>query len=106
MKMPRSKVYEFEMEKKRAATKKIEDAKLDIDFGSQIRSYVLHPYRLVKDHRTKVEVGDVDRVLDGDLRPFIRAYLLERRSQGNGTRQWVDFFRCATLPTARLPNRT
>jgi len=55
--------------------------KLDIDFGSQIRSYVLQPYRLVKDHRTKMEVGDVDRVLDGDLRPFIRAYLMARRNQ-------------------------
>lgn len=82
MKILRSKIYEYELEKKRAATKKVEDAKLDIDFGSQIRSYVLHPYRLVKDHRTKVEVGDVDRVLDGDLRPFIRAYLLARRNQG------------------------
>jgi peptide chain release factor 2 len=86
MKILRSKLYEYELERKREATKRVEDSKLDIDFGSQIRSYVLHPYRLVKDHRTKVEVGDVDRVLDGDLRPFIRAYLLERRSQGNGTR--------------------
>ena len=74
MSMLRSKLYEFEMEKKRAATKKIEDSKLDNDFGSQIRSYVLQPYRLIKDHRTKTEVGDVDRVLDGDLQPFIRAY--------------------------------
>ena len=81
MKMLRSKLYELELEKKRAETKKLEDSKLDIDFGSQIRSYVLHPYRLVKDHRTKVEVGDVDRVLDGDLRPFIRAYLLMRRDE-------------------------
>jgi peptide chain release factor 2 len=81
MSMLRSKLYEFEMEKKREATKKIEDSKLDIDFGSQIRSYVLQPYRLVKDHRTKVEVGDVDRVLDGDLQPFIRAYLLVRRGE-------------------------
>ena len=79
MKMLRSKLYEYELEKKRAETKKIEDAKLDIDFGSQIRSYVLHPYRMVKDHRTKVEVGDVDRVLDGDLKPFIRGYLLAKR---------------------------
>ena len=79
MKMLRSKIYEFELEKKRAASKKVEDAKLDIDFGSQIRSYVLHPYRLIKDHRTKLEIGDVDRVLDGDLGPFIRAYLLMRR---------------------------
>jgi peptide chain release factor 2 len=81
MSMLRSKLYEFEMEKKREATKKIEDSKLDIDFGSQIRSYVLQPYRLIKDHRTKTEVGDVDRVLDGDLQPFIRAYLLARRGE-------------------------
>src|SRR5947209_18024259 len=81
MSMLRSKLYEFELEKKREATRKIEDSKLDIDFGSQIRSYVLQPYRMVKDHRTKVEVGDVDRVLDGDLQPFIRAYLLTRRGE-------------------------
>ena len=81
MSMLRSKLYEFEMEKKREATKKIEDSKLDIDFGSQIRSYVLQPYRLIKDHRTKVEVGDVDRVLDGDLQPFIRGYLRMRRDE-------------------------
>jgi peptide chain release factor 2 len=81
MSILRSKLYEYELEKKRAETKKIEDSKLDIDFGSQIRSYVLAPYRMVKDHRTKMEVGDVDRVLDGDLRPFIRAYLLMRRAE-------------------------
>lgn len=81
MKMLRSKLYELEVEKKRAETKKLEDSKLDIDFGSQIRSYVLHPYRMVKDHRTKAEVGDVDRVLDGDIQPFIRAYLLMRRGE-------------------------
>ena len=81
MSMLRSKLYEFEMEKKREATKKIEDSKLDIDFGSQIRSYVLQPYRMVKDHRTKTEVGDVDRVLDGDLQPFMGAYLRMRRDQ-------------------------
>ena len=81
MSMLRSKLYELELEKKREATRKIEDSKLDIDFGSQIRSYVLQPYRMVKDHRTKEEVGDVDRVLDGDLQPFIRAYLLMRRGE-------------------------
>jgi len=79
-KILRSKLYEYELEKKMAATKKVEDSKLDIDFGSQIRSYVLHPYRQVKDLRTRVEVGDADRVLDGDLRPFIRGYLLARRN--------------------------
>jgi len=82
MKMLRSKIYEHEMEKKRAVTKKIEDSKLDIDFGSQIRSYVLAPYRMVKDHRTKVEVGDVDRILDGDLNQFITGYLRMRRDEG------------------------
>jgi peptide chain release factor 2 len=79
--MLRSKLYEAELEKKRAASRKIEDSKLDIDFGSQIRSYILQPYRMVKDHRTKEEVGDVDRVIDGDLQPFIRAYLLMRRGE-------------------------
>jgi len=81
MSMLRSKLYEYEMEKKRAASKKIEDSKLDINFGSQIRSYVLQPYRMVKDHRTKVEVGDVDRILDGDLQPFINGYLRLRRDE-------------------------
>jgi peptide chain release factor 2 len=82
MKMLRSKLYEFELEKKRAVSKKLEDSKLEINFGSQIRSYVLQPYRIAKDHRTKVEVGDVDRVLDGYLEPFIRGYLLMRRQGG------------------------
>jgi peptide chain release factor 2 len=69
------------VEKKRALSRKVEDSKLDIDFGSQIRSYVLQPYRMAKDHRTKIEVGDVDRVLDGDIDPFIRAYLQMRRAE-------------------------
>ncbi len=81
MSMLRSRIYEYELEKKRAASKKIEDSKLDIDFGSQIRSYVLAPYRMVKDVRTRYEMGDVDRVLDGDLQPFMRAYLLMRREE-------------------------
>ena len=82
MKMLRSRLYEYELEKKQAATRKIEDSKLDINFGSQIRSYVLQPYRIAKDHRTKVEVGDVDKVLDGYLEPFIRGYLLMKRQGG------------------------
>ena len=81
MSILRSRLYEHELEKRKAVTKKIEDSKLDIDFGSQIRSYVLAPYRMVKDHRTKVEVGDVDRVIDGDLAPFIHGYLLMRRNE-------------------------
>jgi peptide chain release factor 2 len=79
MKMLRSRLYEFELEKKRADAKKLEDSKLDINFGSQIRSYVLQPYRMVKDHRTKIEVGDADKVLDGYLEPFLRGYLLAKR---------------------------
>ena len=81
MSMLRSKLYEYELEKKREVTKKIEDSKLDIDFGSQIRSYVLQPYRMIKDHRTKSEIGDVDRVIDGDLRPLMQAYLRMRRGE-------------------------
>ncbi len=80
-KMLRSRLYEFELEKKRAATKILEDSKMDINFGSQIRSYVMQPYRMVKDHRTKVTTGDVDRVLDGDLQPFIRGFLLFKRGK-------------------------
>ena len=83
-KILRSKIYEFELEKKKEVTRKIEDSKLDIDFGSQIRSYVLQPYRMIKDHRTKFEVGDVDRVLEGDIDGFIRAYLLMRRTEQRG----------------------
>ena len=81
MSILRSRIYEHELEKKKAESKQIEDSKLDIDFGSQIRSYVLQPYRMVKDLRTRVEIGDVDRVLDGDLNELIRAYLLARRNE-------------------------
>ena len=82
MKMLRSRLYEYELDKKKAITKKLEDSKLDIGFGSQIRSYVLQPYRMAKDLRTRVEVGDVDRVLDGDLELFIRGFLRMRREGG------------------------
>ena len=78
MKVLRARLFELEVEKKKAESKAIEDSKMDIAFGSQIRSYVLQPYRLVKDARTKVEVGDVDRVLDGGLEPFMKAYLQAR----------------------------
>jgi peptide chain release factor 2 len=76
MKQLRAKLYEFELDKKKAEERKLEDTKLGINFGSQIRSYVLAPYRMVKDHRTKLAVGDVDRVLDGDLESLIHAYLV------------------------------
>ena len=79
MKVLRSRLYELEVEKRQAETRKLDETKRDISFGSQIRTYTLQPYRLIKDHRTKFEMGDVDRVLDGDLDPFIRNYLLSRR---------------------------
>ena len=80
MKQLRAKLYEHELAKKRVEDRKIEDTKLEINFGSQIRSYVLAPYRLIKDHRTKLSVGDVDRVLDGDLDALIHAYLVFRKT--------------------------
>ena len=80
MKQLRARLYEHEMEKKREETRKTEASKLEINFGSQIRSYVLAPYRLIKDHRTKLSIGDVDRVLDGDIEPFIHAYLVFRKT--------------------------
>jgi peptide chain release factor 2 len=80
MKQLRAKLYEAELEKKRVEARKTEAAKLEINFGSQIRSYVLAPYRMIKDHRTKLSIGDVDRVLDGDLEPLIHAYLVFRKT--------------------------
>jgi peptide chain release factor 2 len=80
MKQLRARLYEHEMDKRRAEDKKLEDSKLDINFGSQIRSYVLAPYRLIKDHRTKASIGDVDRVLDGDLDELTHAYLVFRKT--------------------------
>ncbi|HYP15184.1 MAG TPA: peptide chain release factor 2 [Bryobacteraceae bacterium] len=80
MKQLRARLYEFEMEKKREEERKLEDTKLDVNFGSQIRSYVLAPYRLIKDHRTKYSVGDVDRVIDGDLDGFMHAFLVYKRT--------------------------
>ena len=85
MKVLRARLYELEREKKVAETQSIEDSKLGIGFGSQIRSYVLQPYRLAKDVRTKVEIGDVERVLNGDLDPFIKAYLQAKVQQGQAT---------------------
>jgi peptide chain release factor 2 len=79
MKVLRSQLYELELEKRRDALNKLDASKPEISFGSQIRSYTMQPYQLIKDHRTKVERGDVQKVLDGDLGPFIRAYLLYRR---------------------------
>lgn len=78
MKVLRARLYELEKKKQQEKLEKLEDAKADIAWGNQIRSYVLHPYRLVKDLRTRVEISDVDRVLDGDLDEFIKASLILR----------------------------
>ena len=80
MQVLRSRLYELELEKRRAETKELEAGKQEISFGSQIRNYVLAPYRLVKDARTKLERGDVDSVLNGDIDDFIKEYLLSRRA--------------------------
>jgi peptide chain release factor 2 len=76
MQMLKSKLYQVEIEKRNAERDKIEASKMKIDFGSQIRNYVLHPYKLVKDARTGVERHDAQNVLDGDLDDFIKAFLL------------------------------
>ena len=85
MKVLRAKLYDYEMEKRRKELDEVEDSKADIAWGSQIRSYVLHPYRLVKDHRTRIEIGNVDSVLDGGIDLFIEAYL-KRRSREKSRR--------------------
>ena len=78
MKILRSRLYELELEKKKEELHEMEASKSDISWGSQIRSYVLQPYQMVKDHRTKFEVGDVQSVLDGGIDSFINAYLQKR----------------------------
>ena len=80
MKQLRARLYEHEMEKRRAAEQKIEDTKSAINFGSQIRSYVLAPYRMVKDLRSRLSIGDVDRVLEGDLDDLIHAFLVWKKT--------------------------
>ncbi len=80
LKQLRARLYELELEKKRDENRKIEDSKTDINFGSQIRNYVLAPYRLVKDLRTQLSIGNVDRVLDGDINSLIHAYLVWKKT--------------------------
>ncbi len=86
MKMLKSKLYQLELDKKQKEKEELEGNKLDIGWGSQIRSYIFHPYNLVKDHRTKCENGNVNAVMDGDIDNFIRSYLLKKieRSEING----------------------
>ena len=81
MKVLKARLYELEKKAKREKLEKLEDAKSDIAWGNQIRSYVLHPYRMIKDLRTNVEIGDVDRVLDGDIDEFIKSSLLQRKRE-------------------------
>lgn len=81
MQMLRSRLYQIELDKRNAERDKIEASKMKIDFGSQIRNYVLHPYKLVKDPRTGVERTDAQNVLDGDLDDFIKAFLLGVQKQ-------------------------
>ncbi len=78
LKILKARLYKLKQEEQAEARKDLEDQKMDIGWGSQIRSYVFHPYTMVKDHRTKVEIGDAKRVMDGDLNGFMRAYLLQK----------------------------
>jgi peptide chain release factor 2 len=78
MKVLKSRLYDLKLKEQQAKLSQLGGEKKEIAFGSQIRSYVLHPYQMVKDHRTKYQVGDVNRVLDGDLDEFIKAYLMKR----------------------------
>jgi len=77
MKILKSRLYELEIEKQKEKMESYHKTKKDIAWGSQIRSYVLHPYRMVKDHRTNIEIGNADGVLDGDIDEFIQGYLLQ-----------------------------
>ena len=78
MRVLRARLYDLRQKEQQATLDRLGGEKKDIAFGSQIRSYVLHPYQMVKDHRTKFQVGDVTRVLDGDLDEFIKAYLMQK----------------------------
>jgi peptide chain release factor 2 len=80
MRVLKSRLYDIKIKENQAKLDQIGGTKKDIAFGSQIRSYVLHPYQMVKDHRTKEQVGDVNRVLDGDLDQFITSYLMKKAS--------------------------
>jgi peptide chain release factor 2 len=78
MKVLKARLYQYEIQKEKEAAQELENQKMDIGWGSQIRSYVFHPYNLVKDHRTKHESSNVQAVMDGDIDPFIRAWLVSQ----------------------------
>ncbi len=86
MKVLKARLYQLELDKKRKEKEKMDAEKMDIAWGSQIRSYVLQPYRMAKDHRTKIEVGNVDAVLDGNLDAFIHGFLLMRKGGNVATK--------------------
>jgi peptide chain release factor 2 len=85
MKVLKARLFDRKMKEQEARLEQLGGEKRDIAFGSQIRSYVLQPYQMIKDHRTKVEVGDVNRVLDGDLDNFIKTFLMKKASGTLGT---------------------
>lgn len=85
MRILRARLYEVEKKKRNAKLEKLEDEKTEIAWGNQIRSYVLHPYRMIKDLRTRVEKGDTERVLDGDLDDFIKAAIVLRKKTASST---------------------
>ena len=89
MRVLKARLFDLRMKEQQAKMEQLGGEKKDIAFGSQIRSYVLHPYQLVKDHRTKEGRGDVDRVLDGDIDPFIKTYLM-RKAAGTLGQPTVD----------------
>ena len=90
MKVLKARLYDLKMKEQAARLEQLGGEKKDIAFGSQIRSYVLHPYQMAKDHRTKEEVGNVDRVLDGDIDIFIKTYLMKKASGTLGQPSAVD----------------
>jgi len=106
MKVLKSRLYDIKIREQQAKIEKLGGEKKDIAFGSQIRSYVLHPYQMVKDHRTKTQVGDVTRVLDGDIDIFIQTYLKAKangtlgREAGRKSRGWLSSTASETLSPA------
>ncbi len=79
MKVLKARLYQLEKEKEEKKRQKLESTKMKIEWGSQIRSYVFHPYNMVKDHRTDYETSNIDKVMDGDISDFINAYLASSR---------------------------